>query len=111
MFLRVAIVIAASIFAPAIGPASPAHADPQDAYIAELQRRGVDYSTPEAAITMGEAACQALRDGNSVVAVVNTIQGQGFTAHDSGIIVGAAANTFCPDQLSTIQGFIDNHSE
>lgn len=89
--------------------AVPAHADPEDAYIAELQRRGVDYSTPDAAITLGKATCEALRDGNSVAAVINTIEGQGFSGRDTGIIIGAAANTFCIDQLPTVQGFIANH--
>jgi hypothetical protein len=46
-----------------------AHADPADAYRAELQRRGVDYSTASAAITLGKATCQALQEGNSVRAV------------------------------------------
>jgi len=44
---------------------SPAHADPEDAYIAQLQRRGIDYSTPEAAIKLGKATCLALEDGGS----------------------------------------------
>jgi Protein of unknown function (DUF732) len=89
--------------------ASPAHADPGDAYLAELQRRGVDYSMPDAAIKLGKATCLALQQGNSVMAVINTIEDQGFTGHDTGIILGAAANTFCPDQLSTVEGFIANH--
>jgi hypothetical protein len=86
-----------------------AHADPADAYLAELQRRGVDYSTASAPITLGKASCNALREGNSVRAVLNTIGDQGFTVQDTGIILAAAANTFCPDQLSTAEGFIANH--
>jgi hypothetical protein len=87
-----------------------AHADPADAYLAELQHRGVDYSTPSAAITLGKASCNALREGNSVMAVIKTIEEQGeFSGHDTGVIVAAAANTFCPDQLSTVEGFIANH--
>jgi hypothetical protein len=78
------------------------------AYPGELQRRGVDYSTPDAAVFLGESACNALRQGQSVAAVIDVIRGS-FSGHDTGIILGAAANTFCPDQLSTIQGFIDNH--
>lgn len=89
--------------------AAPAHADPEDAYIAELQRRGVDYLTPDAVITLGKATCQALEEGNSMATVLQTIEGQGFSGPDTGIIVGAAASTFCPDQLSTVQGFIANH--
>lgn len=87
-----------------------AHADPADAYLAELQRRGVDYSTPSAAITLGKASCNALQEGNSVTAVLKTIEKpEEFSGHDAGVIVAAAANTFCPDQLSTVEGFIVNH--
>ena len=112
MFLRATFAAAAiigAVVSAGVALASPAHADPADAYLAELQLRGVDYSTPDAAITLGKAACQALQEGNSVMAVLNTIEEQGFTGHDTGIVIGAAANTFCPDQLSTVQGFIANH--
>ena len=44
------------------------------------------------------------------MAVLKTIEEQGeFSGHDSGGVVGAAGNTFCPDQLSTVEGFIANH--
>lgn len=42
-------------------------------------------------------------------AVLNAIEDQGFTGQDTGIILGATANTSCPDQLSTVEGFIANH--
>jgi hypothetical protein len=110
--LRYLVVVAAIVGAVGtvglVAP-SPAHADTEDAYLAELQRRGVDYSTPDAVIRLGRATCLALREGNSVAAVISTIENQGFTGHDTGIIIGSAANTFCPDQLSTVQGFIANH--
>jgi hypothetical protein len=63
-----------------------AHADPADAYLAELQRRGVDYSAASAAITLGKATCQALQEGNSVRAVLNAIEEHGFTGQGTGII-------------------------
>ena len=61
-------------------------------------------------ITLGNASCNALREGNSVMAVIKTLEEQGeFSGHDTGVIVAAAASTFCPDQLSTVEGFIANH--
>ena len=33
----------------------------------------------------------------------------GFSGRDAGIILGSAVNTFCPDQLSTVQGWMANH--
>jgi hypothetical protein len=71
------VAVAALFVGAALVGAGPAHADPEDAYIAELQRRGVDYSTPAAAIKLGKATCLALQDGNSVMAVLNTIEDQG----------------------------------
>ena len=42
------------------------------------------------------------------MAVIKTIeQNEGYSSRDTGIIIGAAANTFCPDQLPTVEGFIE----
>jgi Protein of unknown function (DUF732) len=101
----VAVILTASVAQP-----SPAHADPADDYIAELQRRGIDFSTPAAAINVGKASCQALEEGANLMAVIKTIeQNEDYSSRDTGIIIWAAANTFCPDQLSTVEGFIDIH--
>ena len=44
------------------------------------------------------------------MAVIKTIeQNEDYSPRDTGIIIRAAAHTFCPDQLSTVEGFIDNH--
>ena len=89
---------------------SLAHADPADDYIAELQRGGIDYSTPTAAINLGKASCQALQGDANLMAVIKTIEdNEGYTSRDTGIIIRAAANAFCPDQLSTVEGFIEDH--
>jgi Protein of unknown function (DUF732) len=103
-FAAVAVILAAIVAQP-----SPAHADPEDDYIAELQRHGIDYSTPTAAINLGKASCQALQQGANLMAVIKTIEvNEGYSSRDTGIIVRAAANTFCPDQLPTVDGFIEN---
>ncbi len=93
----------------AIVSAPVAQADSDDAYLSELQRRGVDYSTADAVIHVGKLACTELHAGQSVLAVINAIKDGGFSGHDTGIIVGSAVNVYCPDELPTLQGFIDNH--
>jgi Protein of unknown function (DUF732) len=104
VFAAVAVILAAIVARPSL-----AHADPADDYIAELQRRGIDYSTPTAAINLGKASCQALQEGANLMAVIKTVEvNEGYSSRDTGIIIGAAANTFCRDQLSTVDGFIDN---
>jgi hypothetical protein len=103
VFAAVAVILTAIVAQPSL-----ARADPADDYVAELQRRGIDYSTPTAAINLGKASCQALQEGANLMAVIKTIeQNEGYSSRDTGIIIGAAANTFCPDQLSTVEGFID----
>jgi Protein of unknown function (DUF732) len=100
----VAVILTASMAHP-----WPARADPEDDYIAELQRREIDFSTPTAAINLGKASCQALQGGANLMAVIKTIeQNEDYSSRDTGIIIRAAANTFCPDQLPTVEGFIDN---
>lgn len=105
VFTAVAVILTAIVAQPSL-----AQADPADDYIAELQRGGIDYSTPTAAINVGKASCQALQQGANLMAVIKTIEvNEGYSSRDTGVIVGAAANTFCPDQLSTVDGFIENH--
>jgi hypothetical protein len=103
-FAAVAVILTAIVAQPSL-----AHADPEDDYIAELQRRGIDYSTPTAAINLGKASCQALQQGANLMAVIKTIEeNEDYSSRDTGIIIRAAANRFCPDQLSTVDGFIEN---
>ena len=103
VFAAVAVILTAVVAQPPL-----AHADPADDYIAELQRRGIDYSTPTAAINLGKASCQALQEGANLMAVIKTIeQNEGYSSRDTGIIIGAAANTFCPDQLPTVESFVE----
>ena len=68
-------------------PMPTAHADPSDSqvssYLAELQRRGVSYSTPDAAVNVGVAACRALHSGNSFMAVIKEMRND-FSGHDTG---------------------------
>jgi hypothetical protein len=104
VFAAIAAILTAIVAQPSL-----AHADPADVYIAELQHRGIDYSTPTAAINLGKASCQALQDGANLMAVIKTIEeNEGYSSRDTGMIIRAAANTFCPDQLSTVEGFIEN---
>ena len=108
MILKLSFAAIAVILTAIVAQPSLARADPADDYIAELQRRGIDYSTRTAAINLGKASCQALHEGANLMAVIKTIeQNEGYSSRDTGIIIGAAANTFCPDQLPTVEGFIE----
>ena len=108
MIPKLAFAAIAVILTAMVAQSSLAHADPADDYLAELQRRGIDFSTPTAAINLGKASCQALQEGANLMAVIKTIeQNEGYSSRDTGIIIGAAANTFCPDQLPTVESFVE----
>jgi hypothetical protein len=110
MIPRLVFAAFAMILTAIVAQPSPAHADPAEEYIAELQRRGIDYSTPTAAINLGKASCQALQGDANLMAVIKTIEeNEGYSSRDTGVIIRAAANTFCPDQLSSVEGFIEDH--
>ena len=69
--MRNLIAVMAGAVLMSVPPAGPAGADPDtSAYLAELDRRHVDYSSADAAVTMGHAVCLALHQGNSATAVV-----------------------------------------
>jgi len=48
MIPKLVFAAVAAILTVLMAQPSRAHADAEDAYLAELQRRGVDYSTPDA---------------------------------------------------------------
>jgi hypothetical protein len=100
--MKLAPVFAAA--AVSIGMAPPAHADPDvSGYLAELDLRHVEYSSADSAITMGRATCLALNQGHSAVEVVDSIHKAGYSSYDTGIILGAAMHTWCPEQIPSVK--------
>ena len=70
------------------------------AYILTLDAGGIQYSSPEAAITAGHAICDSLDAGLDFDAITDAaMQGGGYSAYDAGYIYGAATAVYCPEHL------------
>jgi hypothetical protein len=89
--------------------APTAHADPDplsvSAYLATLNQTHVPYDNPGRMIDLGSNVCQQARDGIGFDAVYQTVAGNGFTAGQSGYIMGAAVGTFCPDMQPALDSW------
>lgn len=87
--------------------AVPAHAD-ADAYLAELDKYGIQYKSASAAINMGQGICNALRSGIKFPAIANAITEPtpgtlNYTSREAGMIIGAAAGGLCPEMGPVLQ--------
>ena len=86
-------------------PAAQADTDPA-AYLGSLDRNGVHYGSPSAAVNIGMAVCTDLRQGaHAASEIQDLIAGSNgaMSVHDAGVIVGASAATLCPDQNARVQ--------
>ena len=92
----------------AIFAAAPGHADQND-YISMLDKSGVNYASTSHVIDLGNAACRSLRMGNTVDQTLGQVQGAGYPAVDSGIIVSAATYTMCRDQNQQVLAWARAH--
>lgn len=79
--------------------AAPAYADEiDDIFIGVLDDEGIPYTSPGEAITVANAVCSYMADGNTLVdATYQVMEDSGLGAADSGFFVGAAAAAYCPD--------------
>jgi Protein of unknown function (DUF732) len=89
-------LLAAGVFAAVAAFAAPAHAD-EDSYIAELDERGVPYTSRSAAIHFGNVICQRLEADTPFDTVANMITSGGFyTSKEAGLLIGSAVGGLCP---------------
>jgi Protein of unknown function (DUF732) len=92
-----------------IGLAAPAYADPDQppppdnaGFLAALQKVGIDYASPQQAITSGQAVCECLHDGESGLELVHDVKSHnpGFDMENASNFALISARFFCPEQLS-----------
>jgi hypothetical protein len=90
-----------------IGMAAPAYADSDDnndgAFLAALTKAGITYQSPERAIAAGKKVCDLASGGKSQLDILRDVRdlNPGFTLNGAAKFTEAAANAYCPDQLST----------
>jgi hypothetical protein len=97
--------VVAALSVSSIAFAVPAHADQYD-YVNVLDNKGVYYSSISDVIDIGKLTCSRLRAGSPQTAGAPATAA-GYSSYEVGIIVVAATNNMCPDQLPTLQAFID----
>ncbi|MFD6399000.1 DUF732 domain-containing protein [Nocardia sp. NPDC060249] len=68
------------------------------AFTMALDKQNIRYSSKEAAINLGHTVCDGREKGVSATAIALTIAEKGgYSAADSGYIVGAAQSAYCPE--------------
>lgn len=89
--------------------AVPAQADQYD-FVAQIDSRGVYYSSISGVIDDGKMACRMLRGGASVPAALNYVAGDGFAEYEAVVIVVAAAQNMCPDVMPILAAYVNADS-
>jgi hypothetical protein len=86
--------------------AAPARADQYD-YVAQLDDRGVYYSSISDVIDTGKMACRLLRSGAGVPAAMNFVARDGYASYETAIIVVAATQNMCPDAMPVLNAYVN----
>lgn len=87
-----------------VGLAVSAHAsgdDADDAFLASLNKAGINFPNPDQAVTAGHTACEMAKSGKHGVEVLSLLQtaNPGLSPNGARTFLGAALNAYCPDQL------------
>jgi hypothetical protein len=73
------------------------------AFLQELDKNGIAYSSPQAAYNLGHSVCSALASGATPMAVVSDIEAVGhYPSTTTYTIVGASIGAYCIDQQARI---------
>ncbi len=103
------LLLAAVGAAAAIGVAAPAYADPppppqgdDGGFLAALRQVGINYASPDMAITSGKAVCTCLNNGESGLELVHDVKthNPGMDMENASNFAMIAAKFYCPHQLS-----------
>lgn len=86
--------------------AAPARADQYD-FVAQLDDRGVYYSSISDVIDTGKMTCRLLRGGAGVPAAMNFVARDGYASYETAIIVVAAAQNMCPDVMPVLNAYVN----
>ncbi len=80
------------------GAAPTAHASAaDDAFLAALTAKGINYESPETAIRSGHLVCQELESGESPQQVANDVMTNShLDGYHAGYFVGVSIRAYCP---------------
>lgn len=89
-----------------VAVAGPAHADQYD-FVADLDNKGVYYSSMTGVIDAGKLTCRLLRTGAGVPPTMGFLARAGYATYESATIIVAAVNDMCPDAQTVVQDFLN----
>jgi Protein of unknown function (DUF732) len=103
--MRMLVVLAGCVAL--VGAAAPAYADPigtsgaDASFIAALNKAGITYQDPAAAVGVGKRACQLMDEGSPQVEVIKSVSSSnpGFTVDGAAQFTMIAASAYCPQHL------------
>jgi Protein of unknown function (DUF732) len=97
-------VCAVFLSAAALVSAAPASADEtDDAFVAALEKNGIDINDRNTAITMGHNVCAGLDKGrDSSVLILKVINDTNLSARQAGYFVGVSVAAYCPQYKGTL---------
>jgi Protein of unknown function (DUF732) len=95
-----ALVIA--LLGPLGAAGATAYADANDdAFIAALSAKGINFASPQAAIVAGHEVCDELGLGRTPVQVATDVtRNSNLDGYHAGYFVGLAVRTYCPQHGS-----------
>ncbi len=81
-----------------LGPTPTAHATAaDDAFLAALTAKGINYESPETAIRSGHLVCQELDSGVAPQQVANDVMANShLDGYHAGYFVGVSIRAYCP---------------
>ncbi len=82
----------------ALGAAATANAtSPDDAFLAALKAKGINYESPDAAVNSGHVVCHELDTGQSPSQVANSVlTSSQLDSYHAGYFVGVSIKAYCP---------------
>lgn len=93
-------------FAAVLGVSTPAQADPGNSgpdasFLAALDKAGITYQDPKAAVAVGKKACELMDQGDPQAGVIKSVSSSnpGFTADGAAQFTMIAASAYCPQHL------------
>ncbi|WP_297792755.1 DUF732 domain-containing protein [Mycobacterium sp.] len=87
--------------------ASPtAHAtSADDAFLAALKAKGINYESPDAAVNSGHTVCHELDSGQTPEQVANNVvSSSSLDSYHAGYFVGVSIKAYCPKYAAAAAG-------
>jgi len=93
------LVLAIAVLSLTAATAAPARADAtDDAFLAALASKGINFESPESAIGAAHEVCNELRGGRSKIDVANEImRSSNLDGYHAGYFVGVSVRAYCPN--------------